>query len=132
MNRSHTHPSTEDGEWTESERVTALLRQIEDLRHSNRRLVYANLELDQLMRTHAEQVLAKTAWYEAESKRLQGELQWWREHCEHHQAEAQAVWAENQALLVRLSALRYQVADRVAHFLKRVPGLERVLRLIFP
>jgi len=123
MSRLHTQPSAEGREWAESERITALLRQIEDVRHSNQRLVYANAELDLQMRTHAEQMLAETARYEAARNQLQAEVSY-------YQAEAKAVWVENYELRVQLSALRHRVANRVAQLVKRVPGLERVLRVI--
>ena len=43
--------------------------------------------------------------------------------------KAKALWVENYELRVRLSALRHRVANRVAQLVKRVPGLERVLRV---
>jgi hypothetical protein len=130
MSHSHTQPSIEARAWAESERSTALLQQIVDLRHSNRRLVYANLELDQLMRAHAEQMLAETAQHEAARNQLQAEVNYYQAQSEHYQAEAQALWVENYELRVRLSALRHRVANRAAQLVKRVPGLERVLRMI--
>jgi regulator of replication initiation timing len=130
MNRLQTQPSAEGKEWAESERVAALLRQIEDVRHSNQRLMYANAELDRQMRTHAEQVLAETARYEAARNQLQAEVSYYRAQSEHYQAEANALWVENYELRVRLSALRHRVANRAAQLVKRVPGLERALRLI--
>jgi regulator of replication initiation timing len=129
MSRLHTQPSAEGREWAESERVTALLRQIEEVRHSNQRLVYANAELDLQMRTQAEQMLAETAWYEAARNQLQAEVNYYRAQSEHYQAEAKALWVENYELRVRLSALRHRVANRVAQLVKRGPGLERVLRV---
>jgi hypothetical protein len=42
---------------------------------------------------------------------------------------ARSYAVENYDLRVRLSALRYRVANRVVHLVKRVPGLERVLRV---
>jgi regulator of replication initiation timing len=129
MSRLDTRPSTEGREPAESERVTALLRQLEDVRHSNRRLVHANAELDLQMRTHAEQILAETARYEAARNQLQAQVNYFRAQSEHYQAEAKALWVENYELRVRLSALRYRAADRAARLVKRVPGLEWAARL---
>jgi hypothetical protein len=130
MSRLHTQPSAEGRGRAEPERVAALLRQIEEVRHSNRRLVYANADLDQQMRTHAEQLLAETARYEADRNRLRAEVDYHRAQSEHYQAEANALWVENYELRVRLSALRHRVANRVAQLVKNVPGLERVLRAV--
>jgi regulator of replication initiation timing len=129
MSRLHTQPYAEGGERAESERVADLLRQIEELRHSNQRLVYANAELDLQMRTHAEQVLAETARHEAARNRLQAQVNYFRAQSDHYQAEAKALWVENYELRVRLSALRHRVANRAAQLVKGVPGLERGARV---